>query len=882
MTASRIPHRGAVLWAVATREFAAYFGNPTGYVFITIFVFLSAVAAFWQQEFFLNNLCNLDQLNRLFPYLLVFLVPSIAMGLWADERRQGTEELLLTLPARPWELVFGKYLAAVAIYTVALLFSLSHAVVLAWLGSPDPGLILSTYFGYWLMGAALLPLGLLASQWTENLTVAFIFGALLCGIPVFLANASNVLADGAARFAERLSVPFQFRDLSQGVFTPRSLVYFIALGGASLSVCVSLAGRRRWPQRKGAPAMRLHAAVRALAAFVIAGALTSLAAGITSRFDVTSEQIHSLSGDTLRLIAGIDPKRPVFIQAYFSPEVPQSYVEARNNLVAFLREFEAVSRGRIQARIVETLLYSPEAREARERYGINPFRVAAAEASGSAANEIFLGLVFTCGSEEFVIPAFDRGLPVEYELMRSIRVVSRARLKKIGILDTGARLFGGFDFQTKAQSNDWSITAELRKQYDVERLSPDAGYPQDIHALVVVQPSTLTAPQIERLSARIAAGLPALVLLDPMPAFNLNLSPAAAQAPADITPLLKALGVEWRGDRIVWDTWNPHPSLRSLPPEVVFVGKGSKAAMPFQEKDHVTAGLQEMVLLYPGALKPRTDPGIRFTPLLEAGKDSGALRWSQLVQPSMFGGFNVVRTVPHNPGDEAFILAARVRRQGDVNTNAIVVADADLIGEEFFEIRRRGIEGMTFDNVTFVLNAIDDLAGDQSFIALRKRRPRHRTLELLEERTRAFEQKRREETQQAAAVAEMRLREAQARLDAAVKAIEARADLDDQTRQIMISNVQSAEQRRLTVARANIEDERQRQIENARITMESSVRGIQNAIKLLAISLPPIPAFVLAVFMSLRKLRRERARIAPERLVRRETGKAGPGEEVAQ
>ena len=82
-------------------------------------------------------------------------------------------------------------------------------------------------------------------------------------------------------------------------------------------------------------------------------------------------------------------------------------------------------------------------------------------------NEIFLGLAFTRGSEEFVIPFFDRGLPAEYELMRSIRVVSRAKRKKVGILEHPAKLFGGLDFQSRAQSQEWSIVAELRKQYEV-------------------------------------------------------------------------------------------------------------------------------------------------------------------------------------------------------------------------------------------------------------------------------------------------------------------------------------------------------------------------------------------------------------------------------
>ncbi|MCM2373687.1 ABC transporter permease subunit [Aporhodopirellula aestuarii] len=218
--------RKRVIESIFKRNFASYFSGVLGYLFIVVFVVIGGALAF-NARFFTSNTPDLDQLTQWYPVLLLFFIPAVTMSVWAEEKKMGTDELLFTLPATEKEILLGKYLAVVAVYSVALIFSMAHLFVLMYLGNPDWGLIATTYFGYWIAGAALLSAGMLASLLTANMTVAFVVGIVLCSIPVFIGDLGNMI--GLGDTLNRFSLAEQFRDFGMGVVPLSGIFYFFGL-----------------------------------------------------------------------------------------------------------------------------------------------------------------------------------------------------------------------------------------------------------------------------------------------------------------------------------------------------------------------------------------------------------------------------------------------------------------------------------------------------------------------------------------------------------------------------------------------------------------------------------------------------------------------------
>jgi ABC-2 type transport system permease protein len=219
--------------AIARRELAAYFATPVAVVFIVIFLVLQGVLTFNIGGFFDRNQADLIPFFSFIPWVFLLLVPAITMRLWAEERRLGTIELLLTLPVTQTQAVLGKFLAAWAFCAIALLLTFPFVITVNYLGSPDNGVIATGYLGALLVAASFLSIGAALSALTKNQVIAFVLSVALCFIfavasyPVvtdFLSRNLPALAD----LARGMSVTERFSDFTRGVITLPDVVYFIS------------------------------------------------------------------------------------------------------------------------------------------------------------------------------------------------------------------------------------------------------------------------------------------------------------------------------------------------------------------------------------------------------------------------------------------------------------------------------------------------------------------------------------------------------------------------------------------------------------------------------------------------------------------------------
>ncbi len=228
---------------ITKRELASYFASPVAYVFIVIFLLLSGFFTFMIGGFFERGEASLRESFFVWhPWLYLFLVPSVGMRLWSEERRQGTLEFLLTLPITPWQAIVGKFLASWIFLALALVLSFPVVLTVSYLGSPDLGVILCGYVGSLLLAGAYLAVSCVTSAMTRNQVVSFIISVVVC---LFLILAgwppvTNLLmkmfpdSDWVVTLVSSFSVMTHFEGFQRGLIDSRNVLFFLSVIGFSL------------------------------------------------------------------------------------------------------------------------------------------------------------------------------------------------------------------------------------------------------------------------------------------------------------------------------------------------------------------------------------------------------------------------------------------------------------------------------------------------------------------------------------------------------------------------------------------------------------------------------------------------------------------------
>jgi ABC-2 type transport system permease protein len=811
-----------------------------------------------------------------------------------------------------------------------LMFScVCNLIILLLWGTPDAGLFLTNYLGYWFTGLAMLAVGMVASFLTSNLTVGFVLGVLF-NAPLALADrAGAVMSPGAASRVRSWSLAEHFADFGRGVISLSSIAYFLGIVAVCLYLAMVLIGRRHWAGHRGG-GLGLHYLARTLGLAAGAVGLALVFRALDVRADLSEEGISSLAPDTRRLLQSLEADRPVDIKAYVSPTVPEDYAQTRLNLLNMLRQFERLGRGKVAVEVIPTEPKTEQAALAAQQFGIEPVNVQARVRGAYRQEEIFLGCAVTSGLEKVVVPFFDKGTPVEYELVRSIATAAQQERKRLGLLKTDAELEGGFDMMSGQARPRQPLVDELRKQYDVVEVDASAPITERFDVLLAVQPSSLGPEQMANFVAAVQAGQPVAIFEDPLPAYlpgvpgtsqprRSPMGPMAmfggpqGQPKGEIDLLWNALGVRLvtaagrpamgqmgSAPLIVYQDYNPHPQLEDvLEREYVFIDATLQQDKRggFDQKFPATAGLQEVMFPFAGGLEKIDGADVSFTPLVQTAAGlSGTIRFEDVERAMTSATRQTLRQMLglyEKRQDDGLVLAALVEGRAAPApaqdtadaaaapakpVRAVVVADVDMLSGLFFGLRARGDEtfNLDFDNVELALNLLDTLAGDDRFIEIRKRKPKHRTLERIEDVVAGARQ--RADKQRAAFIEQFAEaeQEANASMQKEVGAFEKKIqEMQAQgggDRQAVMQAIQQLDisqrlaQRKLDTKIEKLQRQRDAEVAKVERDLESEIRREQDRQKWLAVLLPPIPPLVVAFFVFFRRRAQEREGVATSRL----------------
>ena len=735
--------------AVFKREFKSYFDSPVAYVFLTAFLVLIGFLTFGVAMYYERRKSDLAPFFFWHPWVYLLLVPAATMGLWADERRNGTAELVLTLPMTVWEVLLGKFLAAWAFMGVALALTFPVALTAGYLGSPDWGTVLCGYVGSFLLAGAASAVGLFASTLSRSAVVGFVvslamvFVLMIVGFdPVTTAIANWGVPAAIVNALAGCSLLSHFEALRRGVIDLADVGYYVGMIVFMLAAAKTVTDGRRGAS-KGAVGLVVLAVIVVAADFILAA--------LPLRGDFTAEKLYTLSKGSKAVLGQLNEdvtfKYYVSSSAADMPMALKTYATQVGNL---LKEYVRASGGRLE---VETYDPKPDsdAEEWAQRYGIEP------QTANPFGAPIYFGIVAVCGDREEALGVLSpkTEATLEYDLTRLVTRVAWPEKPVVGVMTSLAGVLGEKPNPMMMQMGQrpqpgWAAFAELAKDYEVKAVATDAAeIDADVKALVLLHAKDLSEKTLYAIDQFVLRGGKLIACVDPfsikdMVAARSQQNPmmgarGGMDGPSTLGKLFDVWGVTFDTAKIACDL---EASTRlgngqggaEENPAFLTLGKANMDA-----GDLLVSRLSQVMLPFAGALSfdAKKGEGLSFAPVMTTSAANSCLTDKMSLQ--MGGG--VKDMVPEGG---ARILAARLSGtfktafpNGLGGTNAVanalkegknavlLFADSDFLADDFCVRMMRtpfgNIPQLINDNLALFSNVIEQFAGREELIGVRSR-----------------------------------------------------------------------------------------------------------------------------------------------------------------
>ncbi|MEC7751100.1 MAG: Gldg family protein [Myxococcota bacterium] len=529
--------------AILRRELKAYFNAPIAYVYILVFVLITN--GLYMSSVFLSKRVEMREFFAIMPFVLAIFMPAISMRLWAEDRRQGTFEMLRTMPLTVWQLVAGKFLAGLLFFAIALAATLTVPAFLLSVGSPDMGPILAGYLASLLLGGFFLAVGLFTSGISRDQIVAFILGLVVCfafvliGIDLIAVQLDAASPGLGSALKNYVGVTANFQDLTRGVIEFRTVTYFLLMTAGFLVLDVlTVSGITRPAERRTLLATGLAILV------VVVGGNLMLGKGNLGKVDLTEEGLYTLNEATGRILSGLES--PVELTLYISPKskMPSQLVTLERDIKDKLKEYVAVSSGNLSLNVVhldpveQGLLDDPDEQDdaAKDtldklhKKGIKPFQVESIGADENSIRLIYssLQMVYLDKKPETMSPVMPQVLPrLEYEMISRINRLTRDKKTKVVLLapiqqteqnKEMAKLYAQLGQPFKQEElNEFKVAEQALRQlgdHEVHRLrsnTSDKPLPMDADLVVLLAPAPLDPKRVDEMKTFMHSGKPVVL-----------------------------------------------------------------------------------------------------------------------------------------------------------------------------------------------------------------------------------------------------------------------------------------------------------------------------------------------------------------------------------